>query len=74
MTRSDEYVTPTPSASQELPPSSPAPANGSRPGSLPPPEPIRLFFPPKWGINDKLPSQPVLTGGQLANQEQAALF
>jgi hypothetical protein len=23
----------------------------------PTPEPIRLFFPPKWGINNKLPSQ-----------------
>jgi hypothetical protein len=23
------------------------------------PEPIKLFFPPKWGINDKLPSEPV---------------
>jgi hypothetical protein len=24
------------------------------------PEPIKLFFPPKWGINDKLPESPVL--------------
>jgi alpha-glutamyl/putrescinyl thymine pyrophosphorylase clade 1 len=23
------------------------------------PEPIKLFFPPKWGINDRLPSEPV---------------
>jgi hypothetical protein len=37
-------------------------------------EPIRLFFPPKWGINDKLPSQPVLSGGKQAGDAQAALF
>lgn len=24
------------------------------------PEPVRLFFPPKWGINDKIPADPVL--------------
>ena len=24
------------------------------------PEPIELFFPPKWGINDRLPESPVL--------------
>jgi hypothetical protein len=24
------------------------------------PDPIELFFPPKWGINDKLPKRPVL--------------
>lgn len=28
------------------------------------PEPIRLFFPPKWGINDRLPQGPVLGSGQ----------
>jgi len=37
-------------------------------------EPIRLFFPPKWRINDKLPSQPVLSGGEHAGDAQAALF
>jgi hypothetical protein len=37
-------------------------------------EPIRLFFPPNWGINDKLPSQPVLSGGKQAGDAQAALF
>lgn len=26
----------------------------------PDPQPITLFFPPKWGINDKLPKHPVL--------------
>jgi hypothetical protein len=36
------------------------------------PEPVRLFFPPKWGINDKLPSEPVYSRPQA--QEQAALF
>jgi hypothetical protein len=40
----------------------------------PAPEPIRLFFPPKWGINDKLPSQPVLSHANPAQHEQAALF
>jgi hypothetical protein len=40
----------------------------------PTPEPIRLFFPPKWGINDKLPSQPVLSDAKPAEHEQAALF
>lgn len=29
-------------------------------------QPIRLFFPPKWGINDRLPAAPVL--GQRARQ------
>jgi len=28
------------------------------------PEPIELFFPPKWGINDKLPKGTVLGPGQ----------
>jgi hypothetical protein len=40
----------------------------------PTPEPIRLFFPPKWGINDKLPSQPVLSDTKPAPHEQTALF
>jgi hypothetical protein len=35
-------------------------------------QPVRLFFPPKWGINDKLPAEPVY--GEPARQEQAALF
>jgi alpha-glutamyl/putrescinyl thymine pyrophosphorylase clade 1 len=38
------------------------------------PEPIRLFFPPKWGINNELPSQPVLSDAKPAPHEQAALF
>jgi hypothetical protein len=36
--------------------------------------PMLLFFPPKWGINDKLPSQPVLAQDQRSGHEQAALF
>jgi hypothetical protein len=36
------------------------------------PEPVRLFFPPKWGINDQLPGEPVYS--QPHEQEQAALF
>lgn len=39
------------------------------------PEPISLFFPPKWGINDRLPKGSVL--GNLSNptdREQRALF
>jgi hypothetical protein len=36
------------------------------------PEPIRLFFPPKWGINGKLPGEPVYISPQA--HEQAALF
>ncbi len=40
----------------------------------PTPEPIRLFFPPKWRINDRLPSQPVPAHDQPARHEQAALF
>ena len=39
----------------------------------PTPEPIRLFFPPKWGINNKLPSQPVLTDGQPATQPETTV-
>jgi hypothetical protein len=38
--------------------------------------PVRLFFPPKWGINDRLPQGPVLgldTAGSVAGQ-QPALF
>ncbi|WP_024804511.1 nucleotide kinase domain-containing protein [Nocardia sp. BMG51109] len=37
------------------------------------PEPIQLFFPPKWGINDKLPSDGVF-GGTASLSEQAVLF
>jgi alpha-glutamyl/putrescinyl thymine pyrophosphorylase clade 1 len=40
----------------------------------PTPEPIRLFFPPKWGINDKLPDTPVLSGGKSTRDAQEALF
>jgi alpha-glutamyl/putrescinyl thymine pyrophosphorylase clade 1 len=36
------------------------------------PEPVRLLFPPKWGINDQLPDEPVYSRPQA--QEQAALF
>ncbi|HUY46279.1 MAG TPA: nucleotide kinase domain-containing protein [Streptosporangiaceae bacterium] len=36
------------------------------------PEPVRLFFPPKWGINDQLSGEPVYTHPH--KQEQAALF
>jgi hypothetical protein len=38
------------------------------------PEPIRLFFPPKWGTNDKLPSEPVLSNSGQTEREQATLF
>jgi hypothetical protein len=40
----------------------------------PTPEPIRLFFPPKWAINDDLPRQPVLSNNTKGGQAQAALF
>jgi hypothetical protein len=40
----------------------------------PSPAPIRLFFPPKWGINNELPSQPVLSDAKPVQHEQAALF
>jgi 5-hmdU DNA kinase, helical domain len=40
----------------------------------PAPEPVRLFFPPKWGINNELPSQPVLSDAKPAHHEQTALF
>jgi hypothetical protein len=40
----------------------------------PTPEPIRLFFPPKWGFNDKLPGEPVLTASKPAGHAQATLF
>jgi hypothetical protein len=36
------------------------------------PEPVRLFFPPKWGINGKLPGEPVYSRPQ--GLQQAALF
>jgi hypothetical protein len=40
----------------------------------PTPEPVRLFFPPKWGINDKLPEQPVLSDAKPTAHAQDALF
>ena len=40
----------------------------------PTPEPIRLFFPPKWDINDRLPGEPVLSDSQPAGHAQATLF
>jgi hypothetical protein len=38
------------------------------------PEPVRLFFPPKWSINDTIPAQPVLSDGTPTRHAQAALF
>jgi 5-hmdU DNA kinase, helical domain len=39
------------------------------------PEPIKLYFPPKWGINDKVPDDPVFAGSsQLNASAQATLF
>jgi len=40
----------------------------------PTPEPIRLLFPPKWDINDKLPGEPVLSASKPAGHAQATLF
>ena len=45
----------------------------------PTPEPIRLFFPPKWDINDRLPGEPVLCSASFsaskpAGHAQATLF
>ena len=40
----------------------------------PTPEPVRLFFPPKWGINGQLPGQPVLRDSKPAPHAQEALF
>lgn len=38
-------------------------------------EPVRLFFPPKWGINDQVPNEPVFGGPLLLmRQEQSTLF
>lgn len=37
-------------------------------------EPISLFFPPKWGINDELPARPVFSDPAPAGHTQAALF
>lgn len=37
-------------------------------------KPIRLFFPPKWAINDKLSSQPVPSEGNQTEDAQATLF
>ncbi|MGH3907351.1 MAG: nucleotide kinase domain-containing protein [Pseudonocardiaceae bacterium] len=39
------------------------------------PEPIELFFPPKWGINERLPKSPVF--GEISQpepNEQVSLF
>jgi hypothetical protein len=41
---------------------------------IPTPEPVRLFFPPKWGINGKLPSRPVYSDSVPARNSQTALF
>jgi hypothetical protein len=40
----------------------------------PTPEPISLFFPPKWGINDTIPARPVFSDTATAGHTQAALF
>jgi hypothetical protein len=40
----------------------------------PTPEPIRLFFPPKWAINDSLSGQPVLSDSAPTMPAQAVLF
>ncbi len=40
----------------------------------PTPEPVRLFFPPKWGINDKLPAEPVLSESAPTRDIQSALW
>jgi hypothetical protein len=37
-------------------------------------EPISLFFPPKWGISDKLPDQPVFSDSVPTGRAQVALF
>lgn len=40
----------------------------------PTPEPVSLFFPPKWGINDDLPVRPVFSDPAPAGYTRAALF
>lgn len=40
----------------------------------PTPEPVRLLFPPKWGINGQLPEQPVLRDSKPTPHAQEALF
>jgi hypothetical protein len=40
----------------------------------PTPEPLRLFFPPKWGINDKLPDRPIVSDGKPTRNAREALF
>jgi hypothetical protein len=40
----------------------------------PAPEPVRLFFPPKWDINDKLPTHPAPRTTRPDTDEQAVLF
>ena len=40
----------------------------------PTPEPIRLFFPPKWDINYRLPGEPVLSASKPTGHAQATLF
>lgn len=38
------------------------------------PEPLQLFFPPKWGINSKVPRESVLGTRSLANEPHPSLF
>ena len=38
------------------------------------PEPVRLFFPPKRGINSQLPEQPVLRDSKPTLHAQEVLF
>jgi hypothetical protein len=40
----------------------------------PDPEPVRLFFPPKWDINDMLRAQPVSSSTKPEGHTQHALF
>jgi hypothetical protein len=37
-------------------------------------EPVRLFFPPKWAVNDKLPAHPAARATRPNAPEQAVLF
>ncbi len=37
-------------------------------------QPMRLMFPPKWGINDRLPRGDVFVSGQSSRELQASLF
>lgn len=42
--------------------------------AVPIPEPIRMFFPPKWGINDKVSDRPVISGDRPTQEAQEALL